>query len=153
MIEDKNLLPETLLWQPDQLLSLPSHCLIQWPSAEVKLQLIFWERNISHLNVYQGFPPSTFMFLAPTGALIVIMCYYISSRQPLFEIFTQSIDAIDVKSVTLSRSNSINAIDVTWVTYPLVHWFIGPLVHWSIGPLVHWSIGLLVQWSIDPLVH
>ena len=31
---------------------------------------------------------------------------------PLFEIFTQSNDAIDVTSVTLSRLNSINAIDV-----------------------------------------
>ena len=30
-----------------------------------------------------------------------------------FQIFTQSIDAIDVTSVTLSRLNSINAIDVT----------------------------------------
>ena len=32
---------------------------------------------------------------------------------PLFEIFTQSLDAIDVTSVTLSRLNSINAIGVT----------------------------------------
>ena len=32
---------------------------------------------------------------------------------PLFQIFTQSLDAIDVTSVTLSRLNSINAIDVT----------------------------------------
>ena len=32
---------------------------------------------------------------------------------PLFQIFTQSIDAIDVTSVTLSCLNSINAIDVT----------------------------------------
>ena len=39
---------------------------------------------------------------------------YIQWRQrPLFEIFTQSLDAIDVTSVTLSRLNSINAIDVT----------------------------------------
>ena len=34
-------------------------------------------------------------------------------QKPLFEIFTQSIDAIDVTSVTLSRLNSINAIHVT----------------------------------------
>ena len=34
-------------------------------------------------------------------------------RQQLFQIFTQSIDAIDVTSVTLSRLNIINAIDVT----------------------------------------
>ena len=34
-------------------------------------------------------------------------------RQQLFQIFTQSFDAVDVTSVTLSRLNSINAIDVT----------------------------------------
>ena len=34
-------------------------------------------------------------------------------QRPLFQIFTQSLDAIDVTSVTLSRLNSINAIDVT----------------------------------------
>ena len=33
--------------------------------------------------------------------------------RPLFQIFTQSLDAIDVTSVTLSRLNSVNAIDVT----------------------------------------
>ena len=32
--------------------------------------------------------------------------------QPPFHIFTQSIDAIDVRRVTLSRLNSINAIDI-----------------------------------------
>ena len=37
---------------------------------------------------------------------------YIRQRQ-LFQSFTQSIDAIDVTSVTLSRLISINAIDVT----------------------------------------
>ena len=44
-----------------------------------------------------------------------MMVYYISihPQQPLFQILTQSIDAIDVTSVTLSRLNSINAIDVT----------------------------------------
>ena len=52
--------------------------------------------------------------LAPTGALVVMMVYYIYIRsRQLFQIFTQSIDAIDVTSVTLSRLNSINAIDVT----------------------------------------
>ena len=38
---------------------------------------------------------------------------YIRQQQQLFQILTQSIDAIDVTSVTLSRLNSINAIDVT----------------------------------------
>ena len=37
---------------------------------------------------------------------------YIRPQRQLFQIFTQSIDAIDVASVTLSRLNSINAIDV-----------------------------------------
>ena len=37
---------------------------------------------------------------------------YIRSS-PLFQIYTQSLDAIDVASVTLSRINNINAIDVT----------------------------------------
>ena len=32
--------------------------------------------------------------------------------QPLFQIFTQSVDAIDVRSVTPSRLNSVNEIDV-----------------------------------------
>ena len=50
--------------------------------------------------------------LAPTGALVLMMVYYISAAQ-LFQIFTQSLDAIDVTSVTLSCLNSINAIDVT----------------------------------------
>ena len=40
-----------------------------------------------------------------------MMCYNISIN-PLFQIFTQSIDAIDVKRVTLCCLNSINAIDV-----------------------------------------
>ena len=48
------------------------------------------------------------ILLAPTGALVVMMVYYIYiyPRQ-LFQIFTQSIDAIDVTSVTPSRLNSI----------------------------------------------
>ena len=50
--------------------------------------------------------------LAPTGALVLMMVYYIYIH-PLFQIFTQSLDAIDVTSVTLSRLNTINAIDVT----------------------------------------
>ena len=45
-----------------------------------------------------------------------MMCYYIYPR-PLFQIFTQSIDAIDVTSVTLSCLNSVNAIDVNKVKH------------------------------------
>ena len=51
--------------------------------------------------------------LAPIGALVLMMVYYISAATQLFQIFTQSHDAIDVTSVTLRRLNSINAIDVT----------------------------------------
>ena len=53
------------------------------------------------------------LLLAPTGALVMMMVYYISAQRQLFQIFTQTIDAIDVTSVTLSRLNSINADDVT----------------------------------------
>ena len=56
---------------------------------------------------------SGLVLLAPTGALILMMVYYISKARQLFQIFTQSIDSIDVTSVTLSHLNSINAIDVT----------------------------------------
>ena len=37
---------------------------------------------------------------------------YIS--RPLFQIFTQSVDAIDVTSATLSHLNSMNAIDAIY---------------------------------------
>ena len=51
--------------------------------------------------------------LTPTGAQYSDdVLVYIYPRQ-LFQIFTQSIDAIGVTSVTLSCSNNINAIDVT----------------------------------------
>ena len=56
------------------------------------------------------------ILLAPTGALVVMMVNYTYvhiSINPLFQIFTQSLDAIDVTSVTLSRINSSNATDVT----------------------------------------
>ena len=43
------------------------------------------------------------VLLAPTGALVLMMVYYIS--RPLFQIFTQSLDAIDVTSVTLRHLN------------------------------------------------
>ena len=55
-------------------------------------------------------------FLAPTGALVLMVVYYIYIYiyiRPLFQIFTQSIDAIDVTSVSLSCLNSINATHVT----------------------------------------
>ena len=41
------------------------------------------------------------------------LLYVYPRLQPLSQIFTQSIDAIDVTSVILSRLNSINAFDVT----------------------------------------
>ena len=64
----------------------------------------FWQRN--HTLV---------LLLAPTGALLVMRIYNNPQQwqRQLSQIFTQSIDAIDVTRVTLSRLNSINAIDVT----------------------------------------
>ena len=44
---------------------------------------------------------------------------------PLFQIFTQSLDAIHVTSVTLSRLNSINAIDVTIYLGDILGIFLG----------------------------
>ena len=54
----------------------------------------------------------------------------------LFQIFTQSIDAIDVTSVTLSRLNIINDIDVTK--------YLGDILGISLGYL--WNI-LVVSWG------
>ena len=76
--------------------------------------------------------------------------------RPLFHIFTQSIDAIDVPMLQFSNVQMFqsNVFFFSWggksflSISPLVHWSIGPLVHWSICPLVHWSIGPLVQMSI-----
>ena len=49
--------------------------------------------------------PRVSLPLPPTGALVVMMVYYIYiyiyPQHQLFQIFTQSIDAIDVTSVTL----------------------------------------------------
>ena len=41
------------------------------------------------------------------------LLYIYPQQQQLFQIFTQSVDAVGVTSVTLSRLNSINVIDVT----------------------------------------
>ena len=62
----------------------------------------------------------------PTNALQLVIsdqiCKYISSRRrPLLEIFTQSIDAIDVTSVTLNCN--INTIDVPMFQYLNVQMF------------------------------
>ena len=50
---------------------------------------------------------------------------YIYTSRPLFQIFTQSIDAIDVTSVTLRRLNSNNAIDVTRYLWDILRIFWG----------------------------
>ena len=53
-------------------------------------------------NVYTPEYNTVLPFLAPAGALIVMIVYYIYIYpRPLFQIFTQSLDAIDVTSVTL----------------------------------------------------
>ena len=84
------------------------------------------------------------LLLASTGALIVMMVYYIYIRsRPLFQIFTQSIDAIDVTSVTLSCLNSINAVDVTrcWLN-----------VEYSNFPITQCSSVSMFQYSNVPMV-
>ena len=86
------------------------------------------------------------------------MVYYISARRQLFQIFTQSLDAIDVTSVTLKRLNSINADDVTRYLGDIlgIFWeYLGDILGISlrylwdilgtIGPFLHWSIGRLVE--------
>ena len=55
----------------------------------------------------------TTVLLAPTGALILMMVRDISVAAPAFQIFNQSIGAIDVTSVILGCLNRINAVDVT----------------------------------------
>ena len=69
-----------------------------------------WPKTALFFLLY-SFQFKSFFLLAPTAALIVIVIvvYYISN--PLFQIFTQSLRAIDVTSVTLSRLNSNNAVD------------------------------------------
>ena len=57
-----------------------------------------------HWYLFQG------NLLAPTGALVMMMVYYISIQRPLFQIFTQSPDAMDVTSVTLSRLNNLQML-------------------------------------------
>ena len=79
----------------------------------------------------------TFCFLAPTGALILMMVYYFEcqmfkcSNVPMFQCVFLFMGSQEF----------------------LVHWSIGSLVHWSIESLVYWSIGPLVPWSLGPLVH
>ena len=51
--------------------------------------------------------------LAPTGALVLMMVYYISEAATHFFRFGAFMPFYTVTSVTLSRLNSINAIDVT----------------------------------------
>ena len=51
-----------------------------------------------------AFGPLLSALLAPTGALILMMVYYISAQRQLFQIFTQSIDSIDVTSVDVTVS-------------------------------------------------
>ena len=79
--------------------SLRTWCLAQIPPAHERLPI--------QLNQQR------FGLLAPTGALIVIVVYYISGAAATFQIYPQSINVFDVTSVTLSRLNSINVIDVT----------------------------------------
>ena len=103
--------------------------------------------------------------LAPTGALIVMMCYYTSIYpHPLFQIFSQFIDAIDVTSVTLSCLNSMNAIDVKRCKLMLIEsrmfqCYNVLMIQCSNFPMFEWS-NIQISFSFDrvarvssPLVH
>ena len=109
-----------------------------WPDESGHVSVLYWPKwGISVIYVAtallvkfksQTFSSKTFLFvfvpcdlscfviarcwllLAPTGALMVIMCDFRSSL-PTFWNFTQPMDAIDVTRVTPSRLNSINAIE------------------------------------------
>ena len=98
-------------------------------------------------------PPLTNIFFAPTGALIVIDgLLYIRQRQQLFQIFTQSLDAIDVTSETISHLNSINAIDVTryWLN---VEYYNVPMFQFSNVQVFQCFNVTMFQYYIGPLVH
>ena len=63
-----------------------------------------------YILLVQLFVSSDRSSCADDGLLYIYIYIY---PRPLFQMFTQSFDAIDVTSVTLSRLNSINVIDVT----------------------------------------
>ena len=84
-------------------------------SSNLKLRRTF-ESASSKWNLEAKRVNFLHILLAPTGALVVMMGYYIYIYiQPLFQIFILPIDAIDITRVTLSRLNSLNAIVVTGV--------------------------------------
>ena len=81
------------------------------------------------------------ILLALTGAL--------KWRWPLFQIFTQSIDAIDVTSVTLSCLNSINAIEVTRCWLMLIEC---RMFQYSNVPMFQCSNVPIFQYSNVPMI-
>ena len=89
-------LPSALVLSPN---NCPNNC---QPICSIQ-NCLFLKTMVWSIYWYKELMIGVSPLLTPTGALIVMMCYYIFSRQPLFEIFTQSIDAIDVTSVTRSR--------------------------------------------------
>ena len=118
----------TLLSYFDHSITIIRGCYFKLPREDLKEKTLFL--YLSYLNfavvviiVCLYMEKHHFMFwlmllflLALTGALIVMMCYYIfssSSSNHFCQIFIQSIDAIDVSSVTLSRLNGINAIHLS----------------------------------------
>ena len=71
---------------------------------------------------------STFIVSSGRSSLrydVLLHYKYQSAARPLFQIFTQSIDAIDVTRVTLSRLNSINASDVKCLMSMRLNLFVG----------------------------
>ena len=136
-----------------------SHCVWKHAAASGSVELLQYFSSSSGVPVHGS---------SKGGAII-------HTSRPLFQIFTESIDAIDVTSVTLSCLNIINAIDVTrrklmliecqifqCSNDPMFKCFNIPMIQCSnmfffsygrktflsIGRLVHRSIGLLDQWSM-----
>ena len=95
------------------------------------------------------------------------LLYNIYPRQqqrPLFQIFTHSLDAIDVTSVTLSCLNSINSFDVTRCKLKLIECRMFqcsnvPMIQCSNVQMIQCSNVFFFSWgrksllSIGPLVH
>ena len=99
----------TLISYMDRLLSCIFYFLSLYNSGlHFLLEPKICNHKISRIGIYVQ--QCAVFLLAPTGALVLMMVYYISAARQLFQIFTQSLDAIDVTSVTLKR---FNADDVT----------------------------------------
>ena len=71
------------------------------------LEVTLGSNSVVTMGTRRGHLEGHLFLLAPTGALIVTLCYYISIR-PLFQIFTQSIDVISVALLKLLKQYQCN---------------------------------------------